>query len=321
MRILSVKGRPAAQLLAGRATREAARERWALPPRVPEQLSRHAGAPPSGSWPGAWWRAGEWKGRARTAPVPVALEAGWRASSGWTSATRSCGTSRACRRLAGRGLRDVDWARFEPNFFVVFPEGPLDDAPQTFVALARIDDPGRRRGSSARWWRPTRTCPPSTSPRCSRRWRAILDRVALAIRFMALFSLAAGTVVLVGAVAASRYQRVREGALLRTLGATRPSSCASCSPSTRAWASWPRPPRCCSWPPRRCALVRLPSTPASRCPCRAPGRGGLGRRPDHRRRALRQHRGLPPPAPRGAARGVTSDRSDTRSLTSVRGGA
>ncbi|PYQ22484.1 MAG: hypothetical protein DMF79_05890 [Acidobacteria bacterium] len=49
----------------------------------------------------------------------------------------------------------------------------------------------------------------------------ILGRVALAIRFMALFSLAAGAVVLVGAVAASRYQRVREAVLLRTLGATR----------------------------------------------------------------------------------------------------
>ena len=50
----------------------------------------------------------------------------------------------------------------------------------------------------------------------------MLDKVVLAIRFMALFSLAAGAVVLAGAVAASRYQRVREGALLRTLGARRP---------------------------------------------------------------------------------------------------
>jgi putative ABC transport system permease protein len=48
-----------------------------------------------------------------------------------------------------------------------------------------------------------------------------VDRVALAIRFMALFSLGAGVVVLVGAVAASRSQRVREGALLRTIGASR----------------------------------------------------------------------------------------------------
>jgi putative ABC transport system permease protein len=49
----------------------------------------------------------------------------------------------------------------------------------------------------------------------------VLDKVVLAIRFMALFSLAAGAVVLSGAVAASRFQRVREGALLRTLGARR----------------------------------------------------------------------------------------------------
>jgi len=49
----------------------------------------------------------------------------------------------------------------------------------------------------------------------------LLDRVVLAIRFMALFTLATGTIVLVGALATSRFQRIREGALLRTLGATR----------------------------------------------------------------------------------------------------
>jgi putative ABC transport system permease protein len=49
----------------------------------------------------------------------------------------------------------------------------------------------------------------------------VLDKIVVAVRFMALFSLAAGGAVLAGAVAASRQQRVREGALLRTLGATR----------------------------------------------------------------------------------------------------
>ena len=43
----------------------------------------------------------------------------------------------------------------------------------------------------------------------------------LAIRFMAFFTLATGVLVLAGALATSRFQRVREGALLRTLGATR----------------------------------------------------------------------------------------------------
>jgi putative ABC transport system permease protein len=49
----------------------------------------------------------------------------------------------------------------------------------------------------------------------------LLDRVVLAIRFMALFTLGTGTLVLIGALATSRFQRIREGALLRTLGATR----------------------------------------------------------------------------------------------------
>ena len=49
----------------------------------------------------------------------------------------------------------------------------------------------------------------------------LVERVVLAIRFMAFFSLGVGVLVLVGALATSRFQRVREGALLRTLGATR----------------------------------------------------------------------------------------------------
>jgi putative ABC transport system permease protein len=49
----------------------------------------------------------------------------------------------------------------------------------------------------------------------------LIDRVVLAIRFMALFTLGTGALVLIGALATSRFQRIREGALLRTLGATR----------------------------------------------------------------------------------------------------
>src|SRR5437762_4991201 len=50
---------------------------------------------------------------------------------------------------------------------------------------------------------------------------SVLARAAQALRFIASFSLLIGAVVLVGAVATSRRQRVREAVLLRTLGATR----------------------------------------------------------------------------------------------------
>jgi putative ABC transport system permease protein len=41
----------------------------------------------------------------------------------------------------------------------------------------------------------------------------------VAIRFMALFSIGCGLVILIGAIATSRYQRTRESVLLKTLGA------------------------------------------------------------------------------------------------------
>jgi putative ABC transport system permease protein len=50
---------------------------------------------------------------------------------------------------------------------------------------------------------------------------AVVDSVAFAIRFMALFSIASGMIVLVGALATSRYHRIRESVLLRTMGARR----------------------------------------------------------------------------------------------------
>jgi putative ABC transport system permease protein len=118
-------------------------------------------------------------------------------------------------------LREVDWARFEPNFFAVFQGGALEQAPQTFVTLTRVDDPTQR-GLLQR--RLAERYPNVTSVDIATVQVAvegILGRVALAIRFMAGFSLATGVIVLIGAIATTRFQRIREGVLLRTLGATR----------------------------------------------------------------------------------------------------
>ena len=118
-------------------------------------------------------------------------------------------------------LREVDWARFEPNFFVVFEPGSLEGAPHTLVTLTRIERPGER-GAFQR--RLAERLPNVTTLDLSVVQEALerlVDRVVLAIRFMAGFTLVTGTLVLVGALATSRFQRIREGALLRTLGASR----------------------------------------------------------------------------------------------------
>jgi putative ABC transport system permease protein len=50
---------------------------------------------------------------------------------------------------------------------------------------------------------------------------AVLDQMAVAIRMMALFSIGAGLVVMVSALTATRYTRLRDSMIWRTLGATR----------------------------------------------------------------------------------------------------
>ncbi len=118
-------------------------------------------------------------------------------------------------------LREVEWARFEPNFFVVFAPGALDRAPQSFVTLTRIDhadERGRFQRQLAERYANISTLDLTMVQASLER---LLSRVILAVRSTALFTLVTGALVLVAALATSRFQRVREGALLRTLGATR----------------------------------------------------------------------------------------------------
>jgi putative ABC transport system permease protein len=118
-------------------------------------------------------------------------------------------------------LREVQWSRLEPNFFAVFEPGTLDDAPQSFVMLVRIPDSAER----AAFQRDLVTAFPNVSAldfaRVQEAIDLILTRVRQAVGFLGGFSALAGVVVLVGALATSRTQRMREGALLKTLGARR----------------------------------------------------------------------------------------------------
>ena len=118
-------------------------------------------------------------------------------------------------------LREVDWARVSPNFFAVFPRGPLDAAPQTAILLTRAGTPER----SARLQSAVVEAFPNVSAVDVRLVLALVDRVlgrvAFVLRFMALFAVVTGLVVLAGAVRVALQQRTREAVVLRTLGASR----------------------------------------------------------------------------------------------------
>jgi putative ABC transport system permease protein len=117
-------------------------------------------------------------------------------------------------------LREVEWTRFEPNFFAVFPPAALAGAPRTWILLARVENAYERAAVQAE----VVARFPNVSALDLTHVQSVVDqvfgRVALAIRFLAAFTLAVGLVVLAAAAAASRRERVRESVLLRTIGAT-----------------------------------------------------------------------------------------------------
>lgn len=116
-------------------------------------------------------------------------------------------------------IRRVEWARFQPNFFVVFKPGALEDAPQTYVTLVRVGSSTTRAAIQSDL---VAQYPNITSVDISlveESLDQVLTKVTTAIRFMALFSVAGGVTILIGGLVASRAQRAREILLLRTIGA------------------------------------------------------------------------------------------------------
>ena len=116
-------------------------------------------------------------------------------------------------------IREVDWQRIQTNFMVVFPTGVLEDAPQFYVLITRIE----QREKSASFQKALVQRFPNISmidlTLILATLDEIFDKVELVIRFMALFSVLTGLVVLSGAVINSKYARLKENVLLRTIGA------------------------------------------------------------------------------------------------------
>jgi len=118
-------------------------------------------------------------------------------------------------------FREVDWNRIQTNFLVVFPAGVLEEAPQFYVLLTRVPN----KEASARFQLLVVQQFPNVSiidlGLVLRILDKLLEKVGFVVRFMAGFSIITGLVVLITSVLISKYQRIQESALLRTLGASR----------------------------------------------------------------------------------------------------
>ncbi|GJM23436.1 MAG: permease [Planctomycetota bacterium] len=126
--------------------------------------------------------------------------------------------------LTVTSLREVEWRSFGINFFLVVEPGVLDDAPHARLATARLDD-----DSGADLTAPVQDRLAVAYPnvtlldvrRILSKLAELLDRLAMGIRALGLFTVFTGLAVLAGSVSAHAWRRRREAALLKTLGVTR----------------------------------------------------------------------------------------------------
>jgi putative ABC transport system permease protein len=122
-------------------------------------------------------------------------------------------------RFIVHNTRKVRWDSFRPNFFLVTPPGVLEHS-GAVQWITSFYLPPDRRGLLRELVRQFPNVTALDLDAAMAQVRGIIDRMVGALEFIFGFTLAAGLVVMLAVIEASRAQRARETALLRTLGAS-----------------------------------------------------------------------------------------------------
>lgn len=128
------------------------------------------------------------------------------------------------RRLEAKvtSFRKVDWRRSRTGFLILFRPGSLDNAPQMLIgAVDGPSDPIRR----GRFQRILVDRYPNISVidvgDILQSIKRILDNLTLGVSFIGGFVFLSGALILAGSIAMTKFQRIYESAVLKTLGAKR----------------------------------------------------------------------------------------------------
>lgn len=116
-------------------------------------------------------------------------------------------------------FRTVEWDSFRPNFFLLAPPGAVADTVPRQLLTSFYLPPAQRallRELVSEF--PNLTVLDIEA--LMNQVRGVVERITRAVEFIFLFTLAAGLTVLLAAIEGTRSERIRETALLRTLGAS-----------------------------------------------------------------------------------------------------
>ena len=116
-------------------------------------------------------------------------------------------------------LRTVQWDSFQPNFYMIFSPGTLEKMPRAILTSLRIAP--EKQGLAREMVRQFPGITLFQVDALLKQIRTVLERATSAVNLVLGFVLAGGLVVLWVSVNSTLDERIREGALVRVLGASR----------------------------------------------------------------------------------------------------
>jgi len=117
-------------------------------------------------------------------------------------------------------FRDVKFNQVSTNFLVLFPDGVLELAPKFHVLITKSKNDRQAADVQVQIVREFPNISIINLGTIVETLEEILGKISFVIQFMAFFSIATGILVLISSLIISKYQRMRESILLRTLGAS-----------------------------------------------------------------------------------------------------
>jgi putative ABC transport system permease protein len=162
--------------------------------------------------------AGQWFGSRRTAEISVEANMAQRLGLALGDELGFAVGDQTIRARIG-SIRSVKWDSMQPNFFVIFAAGQLDQLPTSYLTGVHI--PEAKAAALPEFIRAFPGVTVLALDKLIAKIGSVFNQIIMAIQLLLGFLLAAGMAVVIATLLASLDARQQEAVLMRTLGAQR----------------------------------------------------------------------------------------------------